>query len=572
MKADGKIQGGHLLAKVMKAKGINRAFGLAGGFVNPLYDGLLEYEVDLVGARSEQEAGFLACMEARVSRQPAVCIAEPSGFTNYISAAAEAFHANDPVIFISANSIFHRWNRMGFKETEQARMMEPITKYSMMVPDGARIPEFFNKAYHIATHFPTGPVQLSIPVDFLYSGYVGKQETTEREIDISQTKVSCPYPHPDDVDKVVKELDSARAPVIVAGGEAIWYEKAESELQAFSSQTKIPVFNPTWHIKMHDLTHEFNMGLADIHQNPASRLIYEESDLILFLGCPLDFTLDFAEPPLINKNTKLITVNSSAGELVTNHIANEFIISSTKAFLSELNKRATDIKTDQEWAEKIRTHRIENNKKHTEAITSNEGPIHPLRICLDALHSLGENDYLCIDGGDIYGWLETALNIWALEGKRIKGLIHSGPFDQLGSGVSFATAVKMNNPDSKVVLIAGDGAFGLAPGLPPETAIHFNAPITVIVAKNMAWGMINQQQKAIWGREYQTNLRDVPYSRMVEAMGGYGEVVENPDDIIPALQRSFDAKVPALIEAVSANIISPITKGLTDMRERSAAE
>ena len=84
--------------------------------------------------------------------------------------------------------------------------------------------------------------------------------------------------------------------------------------------------------------------------------------------------------------------------------------------------------------------------------------------------------------------------------------------------------------------------------------------------------MINQQQKAIWGREYQTDLRDVPYSGMVAAMGGFGEVVDDPDDIIPALKRSFDAKVPALIEAVSANIISPITKGLTDMRERSAAE
>jgi acetolactate synthase-1/2/3 large subunit len=572
MKADGKIQGGHLLAKVMKEKGISRAFALAGGFVNPLYDGLLEYEVELVGARSEQEAGFLACMQARISRRPSVCIAEPSGFTNYISAAAEAFHANDPVIFISANSISHRWNRKGFKETEQARMMEPVSKYSIMVPDGARIPEFFNKAYHIATHHPTGPVQLSIPVDFLYSGYDTVPKTTDREIDLSQTKVSRPYPDPDDVARVIKELDNARAPVIIAGGEAIWYENAESELQAFSSQTKIPVFNPTWHIKMHDLTHEFNMGLADIHQNPASKLIYQESDLVLFLGCPLDFTLDFAEPPLINKITKLITVNSSAGELITNHIANEFIISSIKAFLSELNKQAADIQADQDWAEKIRTHRNENNKNHTEAMTSNERPVHPLRICLDTLHSLGKNDYLCIDGGDLYGWLETALNIWALEGKPIKGLIHSGPFDQLGSGVSFATAAKMNNPESKVVLIAGDGAFGLAPGLPPETAIHFNAPITVVVAKNLAWGMINQQQKAIWGREYKTNLRDVPYSRMVAAIGGYGELVENPDDIIPALKRSFDANVPALIDVVSKNVISPITQGLTDMRERSAAE
>ena len=162
------IQGGHLLAKSIHAKGIQRAFALAGGFVNPIYDGLLEYGIDLVAARSEQEAGFLADMQARITRQPSVCIAEPSGFTNYISAAAEAYHAHDPVIFVSANSISHRWDRKGFKETEQAKIMEPITKYSIMVNEGARIPEFFNKAYHIASNHPTGPVQLSIPVDFLY--------------------------------------------------------------------------------------------------------------------------------------------------------------------------------------------------------------------------------------------------------------------------------------------------------------------------------------------------------------------------------------------------------------------
>jgi acetolactate synthase-1/2/3 large subunit len=323
---------------------------------------------------------------------------------------------------------------------------------------------------------------------------------------------------------------------------------------------------------MHDLTHNFNMGLADIHQNPASRLIYQESDLVLILGCPLDFTLDFGEAPLLNNNTKLITVNSSARELADNHVADVKILSHVNTFLSTLQTHASSISIDKSWAEKIRSHRKDNNQRHQQAATSNETPIHPLRLCLDVLHSMGEKDYLCIDGGDIYGWLETALNIWALEGKRIKGLIHSGPFDQLGNGVSFATAAKLNNPDSNVVLIAGDGAFGLSPGLPPETAIHYEAPITIVVAKNKAWGMINQQQKAIWNRAFKTELRDVPYYKMVEAMGACGELVENPEDLIPALKRSFESKVPSLIDAATKNIISPITQGLTDMRERSAAE
>ena len=567
-----RIQGGHLVAKTLAAKGIKRAFALAGGFVNPIYDGLLQYGIETVGTRSEQEAGFLADMEARITRKPSVCIAEPSGFTNYISAVAEAYHARDPVIFISANSISHRWDRMGFKETEQARIVEPITKYSVTVNEGARIPEFLDKAYHIAANDPTGPVQISIPVDFLYSRYDVAEGATDRPFDLANVKTHRPHPDPQDIALVVNALNRANKPVIIAGGAAIWWGHAEKALQELSESLGVPVFNPTWHIKMHDLTHPFNMGLADIHQNPASKYILEESDLVIFVGCSLDYSLDFGEPPLINKNSKIIAVNSSPRELANNHLANVSVLSDVGVFLSSLKEAVAEVTVEEGWAEKIRARRKESNKMHAAAAASSEQPIHPLRLCLDVLHSLNEADYLCIDGGDIYGWLETALNFWALEGKRIGGLIHSGPFDQLGTGVSFATAVKINNLESNVVLICGDGAFGLAPGLPSETAFHCDAPITIVVAKNLAWGMIGQQQEAIWKRRHKTNLRDVPYHKIVEGMGGHGRLVIDPDDIGPAVRNSFDLEVPALIEVVTQDIMSPITKGLTDMRERSSVE
>ena len=567
-----KIQGGHLLAKSIREKGIERAFALAGGFVNPIYDGLLEYGVDLVAARSEQEAGFLANMQARITRKPSVCIAEPSGFVNYITAAAEAYHAHDPVIYISANSISHRVERMGFKETRQAEMMAPITKYSVTVTEGTRIPEFFNKACNIAVSNPPGPVQISIPVNFLYSRYNIAPNESERDLVLSPSTAHHSCPEPGSVERVIEKLNQAKAPVIIAGGAAIWWEGAEAEIESFSAETGLPVFNPPWHIKMHNLSHPFNMGLADIHQNPASRLIYKESDLVLLLGCPLDFTLDFGEPPLFNKSTQLIAVNSSRRELADNHFADITVLSDIKTFLGEMRKKVASIQIDKGWAEKIRSHKKECNAAYLDAARSDESPIHPLRLCLDTLNAMTPNDYLCIDGGDIYSWLEMAMNIFTAEGKRIKGLIHSGPFDQLGNGVSFATAVKLNNPDSNVVLIVGDGSFGLSPGLPPETAIHYNTPITIVVAKNNSWGMINQQQKIIWKREFRTELRDVPYHKMVEGMGGYGQLVEKPDELQPALQRAFDSKKASLVEVFSKNVISPITQGLADIRERSSAE
>lgn len=571
-KFEGKIQGGHLLAKSMAAKGIKKAFSLCGGFINPIFDGCVEYGIEIVTARNEQEAGFLADAWARLTREPCVCIAEPSGFTNYISAVAEAYHAGDPVIFVSSHSIYHRLDRMPMKEIPQQRITEGITKYSMLVNDGARIPEFFDKAYDIAINQPTGPVQLSIPINFLYSRrYEIAEKENERPFDISKVKVHQPLPHPDDIALVVKALREAKKPVIIAG-EGIWWGKAEKELEDFSSNAGIPVFVPPWHPKMIDLTHPLNMGLADIHSNPTSRLIYQESDVVLLIGCKLDYTLDFGEPPLFNKKTKLIAVNFSSRELAENHIADILILSDLKIFLSELAQKAKSLNIDSDWGERIRLRRKESNEEFSADATSNEIPIHPLRVCIEVLHSLGDKDYVVIDGGDIYGWFEFALNTWALEGKKIKGILHTGAFDQLGVGVSFATAAKMKSPESNVVLITGDGTFGLAPGLPMETAIHYQLPITVVVSNNQGWRMITEQQKALWGRTYKTDLREVPYYKMVEGMGGYGQLVEEPNDLKPALKRSFDSKVPSLIDVRTKSAISPVCKGVVDVRERSSIE
>ena len=97
---DGKITGGHMLARALKYKGIERIFSLCGGFINPVTIGCLDYGIDVVSVRNEMEAGFMAAASARLTREVQVCLAEPSGFTNYISAVAEAYYAGDPVIFI----------------------------------------------------------------------------------------------------------------------------------------------------------------------------------------------------------------------------------------------------------------------------------------------------------------------------------------------------------------------------------------------------------------------------------------------------------------------------------------
>ena len=568
---NGNMQGGQILAKAIALKGIKRVYSLCGGFLNPVYMGCLENEVEVVGTRHEMEAGFMASAASRIHREPVVVIAEPSGFTNYISSVAEAFHSGDPVIFISAGSIFHRLDHMGFKETPpQHRVVETFTKYSVRVTSGERIHEFFDKAYDIASNLPTGPVQLSIPINFLFSHY--DMDSKKRTYNLSNKKVHRQPVNRNDLVRVTDLLKQACNPVIIAGA-GIHQSHAEKTLEDFSARFRIPYFHSNHlEIRQPDFTQDTYMGLADIHQNPACRLILEKADIVLCIGTKMDYCLDFGQAPLINTESTLICVNPTSRELSDNHIANIGILADSKLFLDELNEKLVCSNLEPQWCEQIRDRRIEDNRKLLEIVSSNETPIHPLQASVDVLEELTDNDYLVVDGGDAHGWQETALNFTSLENKNLKGLIMSGPFAQLGIGVSFATAIKMEKPDSKVVVISGDGSFGLNPGLPLETAIHRKIPFVVVILNNQAWGMIRNQQKDIWGKTCATDLRDVPYHELAKAAGGYGELVEKAEDVKPALQRAFDSGLPAVLNVKTQDVKSHLTVGLVDRREKSSIE
>lgn len=566
----GRMQGGSVLAKAMALKGIKQVYSLCGGFLNPIYDGCLEYGIEVVGTRNEMEAGFMASAASRVNRTPMVVLAEPSGFTNYISAVAEAFHSGDPVIFISVASIYHREDQMGFKEMPQHRVVESFTKYSVKITSGDRFHEYFDKAYDIACNLPTGPVHLSIPINFVFSHYeMGKEK---RSFNLEYKKKHTPPIHEDDLNLIAGLLKESKKPVVIAGA-GIHQSHAEAALSSFCQGFNIPFFHSNHlEIRQIDFTLPVYMGLADIHQNPASRMILEEADLVLCIGTKMDYCLDFGQPPLFNADSTLVCVNPTSRELADNHIADYGILADSKLFLEALQNTSTLSYLDESWCGRIRDRRIADNKELFETVSLNEKPIHPMQACVDVIREMTDEDYLIVDGGDAHGWQESALNVTSLEGKNLKALMMSGPFAQLGIGVSFATATKMVDPGSRVVLISGDGSFGLNPGLPLETAIDRNIPFVVVVLNNQAWGMIQNQQKALWNRTCATDLRDVPFHKIIEAAGGYGELVETAQDLKPALQRAFDSGKPALLNVLTQNVKSKLTVGLVDRREKSSIE
>ncbi len=564
-----KVSGGHKLAQALKAKGVRQVFTLSGGFVNPIFMGCLEQGIDLIGARSETEAGFMAVAMARATREPAVVVAEPSGFTNYVSAVADAYLAGDPVIFISASANMHHFDNGGFKELPQSDVVRSMTKYAVEVSAPERIGWFLDKAYDIANNHPKGPVQLTIPINHLFTGKLGVP-LEGRCFDPARRKTHTAIAHPDDVAEVAALLRRARRPAIIAGA-GVWYGHAEVGLLQLAERWGIPVFTPFCHIKAINIGHPQHMGLLDHDLNPMSRLVGEQADLILMFGGVLDFALNFGEEPVIGKQTTLVAVNATPQELSKNMLADIRICGDLQHLAQTLAVVPDAGVADPGWMPLLRRERLDCVAKYRELLTASVQPVHPLRMCFDVIASLSPSDVLVIDGGDIACWAEVALNLWVADGYPVGEVVASGPWEQMGIGSAYATAYKMARPDARVVLITGDGSLGLSPGWTSmETAVANDLQIIVVVSNNAQWGMIQEQQKAMWGKVVGTSLRDVDYHKVYAASGTHATLVRDPAELPHALHAAYAQDKPALIEVKTLSAASPSTETMVRIRIQTA--
>lgn len=155
-----------------------------------------------------------------------------------------------------------------------------------------------------------------------------------------------------------------------------------------------------------------------------------------------------------------------------------------------------------------------------------------------------------VDGGDTSYYGATGLRATAKAGVLPTA---GGQFGCLGTGFPFALAAKAAMPHKTVVLINGDGSFGFN-AMEFDTAIRHNLPFVCVVNNDCAWGMIRHGQRLGYGGDdkiFGTELGRRPYEKMVEGLGGYGELVEKDEDIVPAVKRALASGKPACINVLT---------------------
>ena len=571
-----RLRGGNMLARALHEKGVEHVFTLAGGFCNPALEGFMECQMRVVNCPHEQVAGHLADGHTRITRKPAVCLVGPEGFANAVPAIMEAWGERSPVIFITGSSTLKRQGAGGFKEIDDVAIAGPLTKYSASITDGARIGEFVDRAWKIATSGYPGPVHLSLPVDLMFSSVDEDAGRDERPFSRASRPVPRAWPDPRDLDPLMKRLAGARRPILI-GGHGVWWSGNEKKLEEAGRSLNIPVFNVPYHQKLLGEESDAYMGLADRHQYPPYCFAAEHCDVAVMVGGRLDNQMNFGNPPMFPESCELVCVNGSHEELELNRAADRVLLSDPGAFFDNLMTLAP---FDEAWFALNRVKRGEWVEKtladldaDNDAGAASGEKMHPLQLAIDVNRALTEKDWLVFDGGNTHFWSEIAVNVAGWEGQKLAGVLHPGSYSLLGVGVSLALSAKNTHPDSNVVLISGDGAF-LSGGLSIEAAFQEDCPITVVIDNNGGLDCISQQQERLFesGTHFATDFRDIPFHDIFEGMGGYGELVETREQLGPALERALASGKPACLNVKAKGVISPIVLATTDKRDKASIE
>jgi acetolactate synthase-1/2/3 large subunit len=533
------LHGGKLAAKALKEAGVECVFTLSGGHIMPLYDGCIDEGIKIVDVRHEQAAVHAADSWARCNpgKIGVAAITAGPGVTDGVTGVANAWRANSPILVIGGQGPFNNLRRGSLQEMDHIGVMRPITKYADAVYETYRIPEYIELAMRHAVSGIPGPAFLEIPMD-IFMGQVEEDQVVVPRIRTDPPRLS---PDRDEVRKAIEVLQTCERPMLMAGTSVKW-SRASGELNRFLQETHIPAYAN-------------GMGRGSIPPdspeflNRSRRDAMKQIDCIILAGTLLDFRMRFGQS--IPADAKVIQLDMDATLIGQNRQADVPLVGnlacSFELLIEEMKNQGVHLDYSG-WRDQLRVIENEAEAKVQAKLNSDEVPIDPERMCRevrDWIDTLG--DVIVIgDGGDI---VATAAKIIPV--KREGGWMDPGPLGTLGVGMPFALAAQLSNPDDRVVIVYGDGSFGLN-GMEFDTAVRFNLPIIGIVGNDAAWGQMMRPQGQMLGQDrlHGTLLNPTRYDKVVEALGGHGELVESPDEIRPALERAAASGKPALVNVM----------------------
>ncbi len=524
--------GSDLVARALKQQGVRDFFFIMGGPMMAVESACLAQGLRGIDVRHEQAGAMAAHAYARLLNRPGVCMAASGPATaNLITGVAHAFADRTPVLALGGASPNATRGQGVFQEIDQLAMMRPCTKWAERVLDVERIPELIDRALREAMAGQVGPVYLDLPADVLYA------EVDESAVDWPRpwdpTQRSRPAGDPVQIQRVIDLLAQAQAPVVLSGSGVLWSE-AQAALGRFVEATGIPFYT----------TPQSRGVIAEDHDYSylsARGTAFREADLIVVIGTRLNYIVGHGRPPRFKADATMVRIDIDPGEIAEGGRVDLGLVGDARTVLDQLTSAAEGRLTADSfatWRARLRGRNTSRAAESEARLNSAETPIHPLRLCREIRDFMERDAVLVVDGQEILNYGRQSIPSHS-PGHRI----NSGVFGTMGVGLPCGMGAQVAKPDAQVIVLHGDGSFGLN-AMEMDTCVRHGLPVLVVISNNGGWTADPEGTKP--GRD----LGFTRYDLLAEALGAHGERVTDPDGIRPALERAWaqvKAGRPALV-------------------------
>lgn len=562
---DIRVTGGDLLARTLKAAGVETIFALHGGHHEALFKGCVDHDIALVDVRHEAAAGHAADAYARTTGKLGVCVITAGpGYANATAAIANAQLDGAPVLFIIGAPPLREVETNPLQGgIDQIAMARPISKWALSIPATERIPDLAAMAIRKAMSGRKGAVVLEVPIDILHMSVPSARATPAAGLHVQPT----PAPSPAEARRLADLLATAERPAIIVGLEGATPGVA-SALAGLSERLGVPVFTKPQAGGVLPPSHPLDAGapggLAALAMSGAPG-----PDLVILLGARLGLMLGGRSGGIVPHAARVVQVCADAGEIGRLRDVDLAIAADGRETLMALAEALDGVRLPdwRGWAAQACGIKAASAAAFADARAASG--VHPYRAAQAVAEAAGPEAVYVLDGGEAASWAAMT----AAPNAPGRVLTH-GYLGCLGIGPGFAIGAQLAHPERRVVQVTGDGAMGFHIQ-ELDTMVRHRLPIVTVVLNNQVWGMSIHGQQLMFGENYNviSKLAGTRYADIASGFGCHAERVEDEAELPAALARAFAAGRPALVEVMTdPDVVHPVTVSMLGQVKEGGGE
>jgi acetolactate synthase-1/2/3 large subunit len=507
----------------------------------PVFDAALGAGLELIHVRHEAAAVHMADAWARLTGEVGVALVTGGpGHANAVGALYTAAMAESPVVLLSGHAPRDQAGMGAFQEMAQAEIAAPLCKAAWVAEAPERVAAEFALAVRIARSGRPGPVHLSLPTDCLDLPADIERVPRTDEFAVEPMTLGAV-----DAEFAIDWLREAPRPLILAGPSCMTRPGRERH-PALEDATGVPVVGM-----------ESPRGIADPSLGAFAQMLAKASHVLL-LGKRLDFTLRFGQSPAFDADCEFVQVDPEAEEIVRTRMAVEGrlrghgrarALSAAKTLIAAAEGKRS---VRSGWRDEVRAAIAFRPSAWQGARSALPGRLHPaqaLRPLQALLDAHPESVFVC-DGGEIGQWAQACLHA---PHRVINGVAGS-----IGAALPFALAARLAQPEAPVIAVMGDGTFGFHCA-EIDTAVRHRLPFVAVIGNDARWNAEYQIQLRDYGRERLVGCELLPtrYDQVAAGFGGFGELVTEAAQLLPAAQRAMASRLPACLNVMIEGLAAP---------------